>query len=65
MCFISPRHFKPIETGIISVLSSTKNQAKERDPEMHRQKNNQWRFGMKDHIGVDSKTKLILSEENP
>jgi IS5 family transposase len=33
-----------------------------RDPEMHQtKKGNQWYFGMKAHIGVDSKTKLIHS----
>ena len=35
---------------------------KERDPEMHQtKKGNQWYFGMKAHIGVDSQTKLIHS----
>src|SRR5947199_10214301 len=33
---------------------------KARDPEMHRtKKGNQWYFGMKAHLGVDSRTKLI------
>ena len=41
---------------------STKNAAKARDPEMHQtRKGNQWYFGMKAHIGVDSRTKLIHS----
>ncbi len=31
-----------------------------RDPEMHRtRKGNQWHFGMKAHIGVDSRSKMI------
>jgi transposase, IS5 family len=42
--------------------SSTKSEAKARDPEMHQtRKGQQWYFGMKLHIGVDSKTKLIHS----
>ena len=41
---------------------STKNNEKERDPEMHQtKKGNQWYFGMKGHIGVDSKEKIIHS----
>ncbi len=47
---------------IISAPSSTKNRTEERDPEMHQtKKGNQWYFGMKAHIGVDSRTKLIHS----
>lgn len=35
---------------------------KQRDPEMHQtRKGNQWYFGMKAHIGVDSKTRLSHS----
>ena len=42
--------------------SSTKNRQKKRDPEMHQtKKGNQWYFGMKAHVGVDSQTKLIHS----
>ena len=41
-------------------LSSTKNAAQARDPEMcQTKKGNQWYFGMKAHVGVDSKSKLI------
>lgn len=48
--------------SIISAPSSTKNKKKERDPEMRStRKGNQWYFGMKAHIGVDSRTKLIHS----
>ncbi len=33
-----------------------------RDPDMHQtRKGNQWYFGMKTHIGVDNRTKLIHS----
>ncbi|MDH4362213.1 MAG: IS5 family transposase, partial [Nitrospirota bacterium] len=50
------------DATIISAPSSTKNRQKERDPEMHQtKKGNQWYFGMKAHIGVDSQTKLIHS----
>ena len=49
-----------VDATIIHAPSSTKNEAKARDPEMHQtRKGNQWYFGMKAHIGVDSKTKLI------
>lgn len=49
-----------VDATIIAAPSSTKNEAKARDPEMHQtRKGQQWYFGMKLHIGVDSKTKLI------
>jgi IS5 family transposase len=51
-----------VDATIISAPSSTKNQTKERDPEMHQtKKGHQWYFGMKAHIGVDSQTKIIHS----
>ncbi len=51
-----------VDATIINTPSSTKNKAKARDPEMHQtRKGAQWYFGMKAHIGVDSKTKLIHS----
>ncbi len=51
-----------VDATIINAPSSTKNRSKARDPEMHQtKKGGQWRFGMKAHIGVDSKTKLIHS----
>jgi IS5 family transposase len=51
-----------VDATIIDAPSSTKNQDKARDPEMHQtRKGNQWYFGMKAHIGVDSQTKLIHS----
>lgn len=49
-----------VDATIISAPSSTKNKDGKRDPQMHQvAKGNQWYFGMKAHIGVDSKTKLI------
>ena len=51
-----------VDATIISAPSSTKNRQKKRDPEMHQtKKGNQWYFGMKAHIGVDSQTKLVHS----
>ena len=51
-----------VDATIIHAPSSTKNASKTRDPEMHQtRKGNQWYFGMKAHIGVDSKTKIIHS----
>jgi len=49
-----------VDATIISAPSSTKNRSGQRDPEMHQTaKGKQWYFGMKAHLGVDSKTKLI------
>jgi IS5 family transposase len=51
-----------VDATIINAPSSTKNASGERDPEMHQtKKGNQWFFGMKGHVGVDKKTKLIHS----
>ena len=51
-----------VDATILHAPSSTKNQDQQRDPEMHQtRKGNQWYFGMKAHIGVDSKTKVIHS----
>ena len=51
-----------VDASIINAPSSTKNKDKARDPEMHQtRKGNQWYFGMKAHIGVDSRSKLIHS----
>jgi IS5 family transposase len=53
-----------IDATLIAAPSSTKNKARERDPEMHQtKKGNQWYFGMKVHIGVDKDTGLIHSVE--
>ena len=49
-----------VDATIIGAPSSTKNKAGARDPEMHQTaKGRQWYFGMKAHVGVDSKTKLV------
>jgi IS5 family transposase len=49
-----------VDATIISAPSSTKNAARARDPDMcQTRKGNQWYFGMKAHIGVDSATKVI------
>ena len=51
-----------VDATLISAPPSTKNRDKRRDPDMHQtQKGNPWYFGMKAHIGVDSKTKIIHS----
>ena len=51
-----------VDASIIEAPSSTKNRTRERDPEMHQtKKGNQWHFGMKAHIGVDSKTGIVHS----
>jgi IS5 family transposase len=45
-----------VDATIIHAPSSTKNGSGERDPEMHQtRKGKQWYFGLKAHIGVDSK----------
>ena len=49
-----------VDATLIAAPSSTKNQKKERDPEMHQtKKGNQWHFGMKAHIGADRDSKLV------
>ena len=49
-----------VDATIIHAPSSTKNREGQRDPEMHQtKKGQQWYFGMKAHVGVDSKTKMI------
>src|SRR6202051_4682634 len=49
-----------VDATILHASSSTKNREQQRDPEMHQTKKaNQWYFGMKAHVGVDSKTKII------
>ncbi len=51
-----------VDATIIGAPSSTKNADKKRDPQMHQtRKGKQWYFGMKLHIGVDSKTGLAHS----
>jgi IS5 family transposase len=49
-----------VDATLIAAPPSTKNQVKQRDPEMHQtRKGNQWYFGMKAHIGADRDRKLV------
>ena len=51
-----------VDATIIAAPSSTKNADKARDPDMHQtRKGQQWYFGMKLHIGVDSQSGLVHS----
>jgi IS5 family transposase len=51
-----------VDATIIHAPSSTKNSSGERDPEMHQtRKGNQWYFGAKAHIGMDSKERVVHS----
>ncbi len=51
-----------VDATLIAAPPSTKNEDKARDPEMHQvKKGNQWHFGMKIHVGTDSKTGLVHS----
>lgn len=51
-----------VDASIIHAPSSTKNSTGTRDPQMHQtRKGNQWYFGMKAHIGVDSKAGHVHS----
>lgn len=51
-----------VDATIIAAPSSTKNADQARDPEMRQtKKGNQWHFGMKVHIGVDSASGLVHS----
>jgi IS5 family transposase len=48
-----------VDATIIGAPSSTKNANKARDPDMHQtRKGQQWYFGMKLHLGVDSQSGL-------
>ena len=49
-----------VDATIIDAPSSSKNREQQRDPEMHQtKKGKQWHFGMKAHVGVDSKFKIV------
>lgn len=49
-----------VDATILSAPGSTKNLEGKRDPEMSStQKNGQWHFGMKAHIGVDARSGLV------
>src|SRR5260370_40694450 len=51
-----------VDATIIHAPSSTRNRSGERDPEIHQtEKGNQWYFGMKAHIGVDSREGVVHS----
>ena len=51
-----------VDATLIAAPPSVKNRDKSRDPEMHQtKKGNQWYFGMKVHIGVDSQSGLVHS----
>jgi IS5 family transposase len=51
-----------VDATIIHAPSSTKNKSGERDPAMHQtKKGKQWYFGLKAHIGVDSKEGTVHS----
>src|ERR1700750_1393648 len=51
-----------VDATVIHAPSSTKNREQQRDPEMHQaRKGKHWYFGMKAHVGVDNKTKMIHS----
>ena len=51
-----------VDATIIQAPTSTRNEKRERDPEMHpTRKGNQWFFGMKVHVGVDKDSGLIHS----
>lgn len=49
-----------VDATLLAASSSTKNQKRERDPEMSStRKGTTWHFGMKAHIGVDAKSGLV------
>ena len=49
-----------VDSTFIEAPSSTKNEKKERDPEVHSaKKGNVWYFGYKAHIGVDKESGLV------
>lgn len=53
-----------VDATIIHAPSSTKNEKKERDPEMNSvKKGKQWHFGMKVHIGVDAGSGYVTTVE--
>ncbi|RDC67731.1 IS5 family transposase, partial [Rhodovulum sp. 12E13] len=53
-----------VDATIIDAPSSTKNEAKARDPEMSStKKGNTWYFGMKAHVGVDADSGIVHSLE--
>src|SRR5207253_2458432 len=54
-----------VDATILHAPTSTKNREQQRDPEMHQtKKGKQWYFGMKAHVGVDSKTTVRSKVEH-
>ena len=61
---LSMKRGSVVDATLIAAPSSTKNQDKQRGPEMSQtKKGNQWYFGMKAHIGVDAESGLIHTVE--
>ena len=53
-----------VDATIVEAPTSTKNEGRQRDPEMHSvRKGNQWHFGERLHIGVDAGTGYIHAVE--
>lgn len=53
-----------VDSTIIAIPSSTKNQKKERDPDAYQvKKGNAWHFGYKAHIGADKDSGLVHTVE--
>ncbi|SFQ15858.1 Transposase DDE domain-containing protein [Oscillibacter sp. PC13] len=53
-----------VDSTIIAAPSSTKNQDKQQDPDVHQvKKGNEWHFGYKAHIGVDKDSGLLHTLE--
>lgn len=53
-----------VDATIIEAPTSTKNAQQQRDPEMHQvKKGNEWHFGERFHVGVDSATGYVHSVE--
>lgn len=49
-----------VDATLIAAPTSTKNEHRKRDPEMHQtKKGSEWHFGMKAHIGVDAASGLV------
>ncbi len=52
-----------VDATIINSPPTTKNQTRKRDPEMKQtKKGNQWYFGMKAHVGTESKRGLVHNQ---
>lgn len=61
-CGLMLRKGTIVDATLIAAPPSTKNRETARDPDMHQsKKGNQWYFGMKAHIGVDSQSGLVHS----